>query len=566
MEKSFLSKYKNLLLIIGVLLLTFIAHSSYINNGFVWIDHQDIERGWALIDLSDWNEAFTSPLGRANFYRPLITLSYSLDFAIYQDWIPGYHLTNILLQLIMVLVSIFTARKVFSFSERDSLIVGLITGLHPLTFLPVGVITYRQEILVTILSFLALLFYAEGRKKKKYIYAVLSLASFILALFTKETAFVWIPGLIITYEIFMNKKEEKNNSNLYYKLIMLIGSLAIMISYLFIRSKILPKIWNFPYYSMTISEYIGTRIKVIGIRLLELISPLKPSLSDATRIVSVANILVIFLLILFIVILILLVKNWKKSAAVTSLVLSLGIGLAPNLNILTPPRFSAPHYGYFCIPVFAMLLILGYNYLKKNIKQELLLKSALIIFILIMAVSTFAAGFRFKNDLTLFEPEVKNDPYYREAHFYIGSQYFRQNEFDKAAEHLELAVKETPKIISFVDLPAAKMNLAGAYMSQGKLDEAEKLILEINPSQTEFPAQIPYNLALIAKEKKDYNKVIEILEKISPSDHIDESVLLLIQSYLMTNQENKADELINIYFPELNTKERQNLKTNLINF
>lgn len=544
--------------IIGVLLLTFIVYSSYINNGLVWIDHQDIERGWGIVTLDHWTDAFTAPLSRSGFYRPLVVLSYSLDALLYKNWIPGYHLTNVLWQLAMVLVSIIITKRVFLFDNKKNLLIGLIAGIHPVTFLPVGVITYRQEIMVTLFSFLALLFYVEGRKKQQWRYGILALFCFILALWSKETAFAWIPALIIVWELFLRKEtfsklninnETTSKFSFYYKLIVSLGGIVIMVLYIIIRKKIIPQLWNFPSVSMTISEHIGTRIKVIGIRLVELISPFKPSLSDATRIVTMLNVIVILIILFFIVLIFIVFKYHKKNPKIITLLLFLGIGLAPALNLLPPPRFNAPHYSYFSILIVAMLMVIGFEFLQKRTKQKLVWPSILTIYLLIMVISTFTAGFHFENDLTLFEPEIKRDPRYREAHFYVGTHYFREQNFEKAEQHLKLAITETLEIISFVDLPAAKMNLAGIYLAQGKLNEAEQLILEIDPAQTELPIQIPYNLALIAKERKEYGKVTALLEAIPIEQHTPESVLLLAQAYLLIGEEKKADFVLTSYFP-----------------
>lgn len=576
-KSSFVSSLKKKYFwgIAGVLLLTFLVHFSYINNGFVWIDHQDIERGWGVITSDQWTDAFTSPLGRASFYRPVVVLSYSLDAALSKDWIPGYHLTNVLLQLLVVLVSIITAKRIFFFDNTKSLLVGIIAGIHPLTFLPVGVITYRQEIMVTLFSFLALVLYVEGKRKQEWKYGIFSLLSFIAALGSKETAFVWVPALIIAWELWLRKETLSpvtKPENYDYKLSLLyrggifLGGIFIMVFYILVRIKILPRLWNFPATSMTISEHIGTRINVIGIRLVELISPLKPRLSDATRIVSVADAVAILLLFFFMFLIFIVWKYHHQNPRAITILLFLGIGLAPALNVLPPPRFSAPHYGFFSISIIAMLAVLGYESLQRKTKQKWFWPSVLMVYLSIMAFSTFTAGFNFENDLTLFEPELARDPYFREAHFYVGTYYFGQQDFDEAVMHLEAAVKETPGIISFVDLPAAKINLAGAYLALGKLAEAEQLLNEVHPGQAELPLQIPYNLALIARERNNYGKIISLLENVSIENHNFDSLLLLAQAYLKVGEERKADTLLISYFPQLTPEQREELKKSLLKY
>src|SRR5919108_4391650 len=85
------------ILFFGVLAVTFLVHASYIANGFVWLDHGDIESGRAIVPLPQIYTALLTRFGETGFYRPVVTALYSLDAAIYDGWAPGYHLTNIVL-------------------------------------------------------------------------------------------------------------------------------------------------------------------------------------------------------------------------------------------------------------------------------------------------------------------------------------------------------------------------------------------------------------------------------------------------------------------------------------
>ncbi|MBT4139881.1 MAG: hypothetical protein HOE48_18330 [Candidatus Latescibacteria bacterium] len=76
------------------------THATYITNGFIWLDHGDLELGRAVLPLSHLHEAFLTRFGETAFYRPLVTVIHSLDTALYHQRAPGYHLTNVILHLL----------------------------------------------------------------------------------------------------------------------------------------------------------------------------------------------------------------------------------------------------------------------------------------------------------------------------------------------------------------------------------------------------------------------------------------------------------------------------------
>src|SRR3989338_4340814 len=80
-----------------VLLAVFLFYLSYINNGFTWLDHGDIERGRAIIPITNLKDAFFTRFGQTGFYRPVVTIINSIDFALYGLWAHGFHLTNVIL-------------------------------------------------------------------------------------------------------------------------------------------------------------------------------------------------------------------------------------------------------------------------------------------------------------------------------------------------------------------------------------------------------------------------------------------------------------------------------------
>src|SRR6266480_1062389 len=160
-----MKRYKKLLslpvLYLLILLVTFLVHTSYLNNGFVWLDHGDIEEGRTILPLTEIPLMFVIRFGDTAFYRPLVTLANSTDFIVYKAFTSGYHLTNVLLHVAVTAVVPLFLSAFFSFSLPELLIAMLIVGIHPLTWLPVGAISYRPELFFTLFTLLTVFFHAK---------------------------------------------------------------------------------------------------------------------------------------------------------------------------------------------------------------------------------------------------------------------------------------------------------------------------------------------------------------------------------------------------------------------
>lgn len=492
-------------LLLLILIVSFVIHISYINNGFIWLDHGDIESGRTILPVSQLSKAFFTRLGDTNFFRPLVTIFNSLDYSIYQQKAWGFHLTNLVLLLFVVTSTYFFSRKFFELTEKEGLFVSLTVGIHPLTILPAGAISYRQELLVTIFTFLAVAAYIEFRKTIKTAWFFAALSFWLFALFSKETALFWPLAFILIWEWTTGIKKKNLDLKQY------ISASFVLIFYLSLRYIALRQFWNNKNLSLNWSEALGTRLTVLFWRLIELINPSKPSFSDATKIVGINNLLSLSAIVILISALFLLVRGGRKTI-LARLILFIFFALLPSLSLIYLPRFSSPHYGFIAIPAAGVMLVIFFRKINHNLSRKtLMLFSA--IGIIIMSINTFRAGYQFKDDYTFFKTEVERDGNFKEGHFYLGDYYLRQEDHVLAEKHLQAALKSDPKIIAFVDKNAAMTNLAGVYLAQEKYAEAEEMLLEIiKISSGKNKLLAIYNLAVVKERRGDYQGIIRLLK------------------------------------------------------
>ncbi|PIP18826.1 MAG: hypothetical protein COX41_06170, partial [Candidatus Omnitrophica bacterium CG23_combo_of_CG06-09_8_20_14_all_41_10] len=198
-------KLRVLLVFLAISALCFIAYSNSLHNPFIWDDVGLIIRNPLIQDWHNWLKAFSSDLyagtvASSNFYRPIQTLSFIWDYHFWQLNPYGYHLTNILLQ-ILVSFSVFLFLRRIVGSVNISFLSAALFSVSPLNTEAVTYVSGRAEMLMGLFLISSLLLFIKAedkRHKVKLIYLILSYAAFILALLSKELSLVF-PLVILAY-------------------------------------------------------------------------------------------------------------------------------------------------------------------------------------------------------------------------------------------------------------------------------------------------------------------------------------------------------------------------------
>lgn len=495
--------------LLSIVFFSLLVHSTYIANGFVWLDHGDLEMGRAVVPLDQIGRALFARFGETGFYRPVVTFSFSLDRALYGAWSPGFHLTNVILHLLVTAATYSFVRSFFRLPRQPALWAALIVAVHPLSWLPVGAIAYRPELLATLFSLLALVCYAAARHETGSRRAAwVCVAALGAALLSKEAAVVWFVGSVVVWE-WTHWRERAEVRGLAQQKLLIGSLLAVLTLYFALRHRAVGGGWHLAAPDLTLNEAVGTRLAVLGERMLEWVRPLVPSLSDA---VTPTRVLDLSALLPLCAILALTRFAWRRGSEMRLICLFLGVALFPAGNVVPLPRFSSPHYGYFAaIGVAAAAgwwLRPGTRVLDRRLRTALA-----VAWIAIAAGATFQGGFAFRDDETLFAPQVASDPHFREGHFYLG---YRAHQVDgdlvAAAEAYGAALDAPASVLAYVDLPSLYVNYAAVRYGQGRYHEAEELLHEAQSiASHRLRFLILYQRALIAERLNDDEKVVSLL-------------------------------------------------------
>ena len=150
------------------------------------------------------HDAFMGDKGDT-FYRPMQTISFMLDAQLggKEPWI--YHISNLILHILTVL-ALFIFLKKTGIKKEISFLLSLLFSIHPLFTNAVAWIPARGDILLCLFSLLSFITFLEYFSTRKKSYFILHAFVFLLAVFSKETA-VLLPVLILSYLYFVQKEK-----------------------------------------------------------------------------------------------------------------------------------------------------------------------------------------------------------------------------------------------------------------------------------------------------------------------------------------------------------------------
>lgn len=132
------------------------------------------------------------------FYRPITSLSFAADYALWRLNPLGYHLTDLLIHWGVGMMVYLLGRRAMGLGRGAAAIAAALFILHPTHQGTVPVIARRIDPIATLFTFAAVLLFAqsiEAENQRKMRWA--SWVTYLLALLSKETAVVALPAMAL---------------------------------------------------------------------------------------------------------------------------------------------------------------------------------------------------------------------------------------------------------------------------------------------------------------------------------------------------------------------------------
>ena len=177
-----------------------VAYAGSLDGSFHYDDEHSIEKNLHIRDLGNVDDFFVDPAmfswdpGKA-MYRPVLLVSYALNYAWGEYEVTGYHVVNILIHglnacLVWWLVVLLTER-------RDvALWAGLLFALHPICSEPVNYISSRSESLAALFYMVAMGLFVKGHARGNSVAVYASWGALALGLLTKSTV-ITLPAVVL---------------------------------------------------------------------------------------------------------------------------------------------------------------------------------------------------------------------------------------------------------------------------------------------------------------------------------------------------------------------------------
>lgn len=200
-----LKKNKEWFLLALILLVTFLVFSPALKFDFVnWDDGVNVYENPNVgsLNATTLKNMFTTTV--IGGYTPLTTLSFAVDHALF-GMKPGlFHLTNILLHLLNV-VLVFILFKKLGINLFITVTATLLFAIHPMRVESVAWITERKDVLYGFFFLLSLIFYVAFRRQNKRWFYFLSMLAFILSLLSKIQA-VALPLILVLIDFYQERR------------------------------------------------------------------------------------------------------------------------------------------------------------------------------------------------------------------------------------------------------------------------------------------------------------------------------------------------------------------------
>jgi protein O-mannosyl-transferase len=469
-----LNKIKPVYCYIIIAVFSFLVFFNTLGNDFVFDDESVVQNYQAIRNLSNVPKFFTAEEGFhkviGNYYRPIVSTTYAIDYAFWELTPKGFHLTNNLINLIASLFLFAILNRLFSknkFGILASLIATLIFTAHPVHTEAVSWISGRTDSLVTLFFFAAFYFYIAYYDERKNKYLILSLIFFSFGLLSKEMI-VTFSVIILLFDFTWRKKSFKEifaewKTYLYY--------IALTVIYLAIRYALLHNVvertkYNY-FYDKDIITGIATMLKTIPMYLKLLVFPVgllyhyNGVIPDSNTFMDMS---VIFSIILVLALLIISFLLYKEHSKITFCISFVFVTLLPVMNIVPTMNYMAERFLY--ITSFALVLLIVFVITKYiNEKNKNIILTLSLVVILIFTFLTVKRNSEWKNNDTLYSTAEGKDGSVLLVN--CGNIYANKKQFDEAEKRYRRAIElRTNNVL-------AHHNLGLIFLIKGNLDSAE---------------------------------------------------------------------------------------------
>jgi Flp pilus assembly protein TadD len=597
-----------------------IVYAQSLRFDFVTYDDYELvyQNGNYLSDLSNIatsfkTHAFTTHRAESGYYRPLVLISFILDYQLWQLHPSGYHLSNLLLHIIEALF-VFVLLELLTRNAFSAFMGSLLFAFHPLQTGAVAWVAGRHDLLLGLFVIMMMIFYHLSREnetsQKKYYF--LTVCSFACALFTKESAAFYLL-LFPLYDLCVAKCSFVSLISERWKNAYLIPGI-ILIVYLLIRLRVFGEVIGAEklYGTTSLIERIQQLPAIIAENCKFIVSPVQLSIVHPME--SLIWLRQPWMILSWFIPLFLSAGiwwSWKKDRIICFGLLWFSVGVLPVLGIFPLAVPILEHRLY--VPLMGIAIVFGrlvYVVVSRT-EQSKLRRSFPVVIVLFCAISSFMRLPIWLNSETLWRDAIEKAPEESRSYFNLAGYYFERQQYDKtidliktyiilkpddftgysklrqtlfmtgryheAAQVNRSLIHRSPKSsgryleaatmyeqLGQLDSAAAmyqeglqvdsnffdlRMHLGLVEERQGKLSEAESHLRRVVETQPQHASPL-FSLGMFYARKHDDVKALQYLEEgLKFGSPPADVVNILVDYYNRNGHQDKAQEFLQKYHP-----------------
>ena len=500
----------------AILLVTSLLFYNTLTNNFVNLDDSGyIKDNPDIKSLSAKNiAAIFSSFYNAN-YHPFTTLSYAIEYNLFGLNAKPYHIINLLIHLLNVLM-VFRLIKKISSKTEIAFIVALFFAIHPMHVESVAWISERKDLLYSFFFICGLSTYYEyihatANRNKLYLYTILL---FLCSLLSKSAA-ITFPLMLLIVDYYF--KRGWKSKVLVEKIPFFLLSLAFGIITIFsqraagaINADLMPDYNLFQRFFVvcyTTSYYIVKLVLPFNLAVLHFAPTELPYYYYLTP---------LFLMLL--VFLVYKARAMRRELIFGSLIYLVGISLTSQI---IPVGYTVVSERYSYISYIGLFFIIGCFYAAVQNNRSLVSLRPVINYLLagvtlIFMVITFQRNKVWQNSINLFTDLAEKYPNQAHAHFVLAKNLIDVPDLNAALGSMNRSIGLDPKMTESYfyrgNIYYGQQNYAAA------LNDYLKAV-ELNPNYSEAY----YNIGVTYNTTNRFQESIEPLTKaisITPNEYM----------------------------------------------
>ncbi len=493
---------------------------------FACDDQQQVLNNAGIRDLRNLPLAFTSTVwGFVNldtattaqpYYRPLFSLWSMLNYALFGTHAWGWHLMNVLIHMLATWL-VFVVCREFTGRKQLALITASLFAVHPVHTESVAWISGITDPIMSVFLLLSFYFYLQFRKTGSIPKLAAMLGTYLLALWSKETALA-LPLIIIYLELFYFNESESFNQRL-VKSAKLIGAFLAPILIFFLMRRValgtffLLEELRYPLSVALLTMPLAT-LKYLALCVVPYGYSYQHYTDFITTVTNLAFLVPLVALALLACLIVLKGSRVGKFASLWFIVF-----LLPSLAAIRnfdPEYLVQERYLYLPSMGFCLVLGLAIEWLAAqrffaNYKATPVAITAALV--LLFGAAQIRYSLFWQDTLSVFQRCVAVAPTSAAAYSSLSNIYYPMGKPREAEAAVRTALQLDPQLNS------AYLNLSYMSKQAGKLDQAidyleeAKTNIPVTPITRTALATTLLNLGLLYGEKKDFERADENLRQ-----------------------------------------------------